>query len=66
MKYSVEDIDQLRKLVKRGLEPANYFGAANSVEHAAMRQAWDHAVEERLRTYMLNGTTVAELEAQLA
>ena len=61
MRYSVAEIDALRDAVRSRIDPSKYFGAANSVEHAAMRQAYDRAVEEQLRTHMLNGTMAAEL-----
>jgi hypothetical protein len=49
MKYSVADIDRMRWAVAEMLWPA-----PNDV----------CVVEERLRTYMLNGTTYQELEEE--
>lgn len=60
-KYSVEEIDRIRDaVIKRNEEPhPNPYGDQDVT-------AWAKRVEERVRTYMLNGTDPEELEALVA
>lgn len=54
-KYSVHEIDQMRKIIE-------FFGFGNGPYDERERAS---SVENRLRTYMLNGTTPEELSAAL-
>ena len=54
-KYSVEEIDRMRRAISRG----RFFG--DGAYRPAERT---EQIESLLRTYMLNGTTPLELEAE--
>lgn len=53
-KYSITELDRMRKAVEYLLKPRPFSDPVIS------------DVEERLRTYMLNGTSVEELEDWVA
>ena len=55
MKYSVEEIDQMRRLLR--------WSYPDEVPYMERDRAED--IENRLRTYMVNGTTVDELREGL-
>jgi hypothetical protein len=59
-KYSLDEIDLMRSLVA-GLFTAYHM--PGWLYHVPSDE--DRRVEERLRTYMMNGTSPEELEAQL-
>lgn len=56
-RYTVEEIDQMREYIRHIINWVNN-GYCSGSEAASRKQQ----IEDRLRTYMLNGTSVAELE----
>ncbi len=60
-KYSIEEIDQLRSLIVKKLLLGSGF---EDIEHGDVMVDMDQ-VERHLRTYMLNGTTVLEMQVYL-
>jgi hypothetical protein len=61
MKYSIDEIDRLRELVVLKLVKGTEYEKYPHPEDFTNLDS----VERRLRTYMLNGTTVEELEEWL-
>lgn len=64
-KYSIEEIDEMRRSVREKLRWEFYFyWDSEAPEHPrSLGDADAERVERELRTYMLNGTTVDELRA---
>jgi hypothetical protein len=58
-KYSVTEIDRMRKAIRHQF-PLSYGGAVG--EPLRLETKYDAHVEDRLRTYMMNGTDPDELD----
>jgi hypothetical protein len=68
MKYSVEEIDALRSATKALIEARTMH--ADRLSGCAKGEAYypderANQVERELRTYMINGTTVEEIQARI-
>ena len=61
MKYSVPEIDRMRSALGIIMFYSGIY--SDRPDHYSMSHEGRAAREEQLRTYMLNGTTVEELEA---
>ena len=62
MKYSVEEIDDMRLILRKAVRPPS----SNTILYGPSREMdWDNEAEDQLRTYMSNGTSVEELEKKL-
>lgn len=63
-KYSVQEIDRMRKTIRHQF-PMIYRTPPGSGGNgpALLTDEYDSQVEDRLRTYMLNGTEPDELDA---
>jgi hypothetical protein len=64
-KYSVEEIDRMRDYLIMVVSKDTTYGYPVSCSHgmALLSEQGMKTVEERLRTYMLNGTDPGELES---
>jgi|ERR1035437_5835218 hypothetical protein len=66
MKYSVQEIDKMRVIIKKINPPNHDIEMGMLYGHFTLQiQSYKTCIEETLRTYMFNGTTVAELEQSL-
>lgn len=62
-KYSVAEIDRMRAAIRRTFPPQTYSQSINDPYLKSVGPDYSGQVEDRLRTYMLNGTEPEELEA---
>lgn len=68
--YTLDEIDRMREAVReltlRWMVPERWVGGREASMTEASRQRLDRVSEDRLRTYMTNGTIPEELEARVA